>query len=121
MCPQQTGATVGSSDSAWVQTTAGRRAHLKNHEARAKGLTSGDAQERCDSRLARSSEARRDTFHDAREPSPKIISSEYFKIVNSDILNFQKIGNLRVDMNILVHICFFNSFFWRYRDGQIYF
>jgi hypothetical protein len=99
MCPQQTGATVGSSDSAWVQTTAGRRAHLKNRKARAKELTSDDA----------------------REPSPKIISSEYFKIVNSDILNFQKIGNLRVDMNILVHICFFNSFFWRYRDGQIYF
>jgi len=60
---------------------------------------------------ARHEQSRCDTRRDRHEKVIKNISCNYLKIVNSDISNFAKIGNLRVDMNILVHICFFTSFF----------
>tara|TARA_R110000868_G_scaffold355182_2_gene616586 strand:- start:68769 stop:68939 length:171 start_codon:yes stop_codon:yes gene_type:complete len=48
-----------------------------------------------------------------RENAAKRLSEnilrKYLKIVNSDISNSAKIGNLRVDMNILVHTCFLTS------------
>ncbi|HAW27876.1 MAG TPA: hypothetical protein DCY03_07110 [Planctomycetaceae bacterium] len=48
-----------------------------------------------------------------RENAAKRLSEnilrKYLKNVYSDISNSAKIGNLRVDMNILVHICFLTS------------